>query len=459
MAMNRRQMIRSLGLGAGATFLLPWVDRTLTQAFGQTSSPRKRVIVFATSGFDPGKYTPAQVTSGRSESGKGDLPPSVSPRTDFTWPAMFAPIEDLRQNTLLIDGLTNPIEGGSVVHGCGFGALTCQHPQGNAADLAPPRGASIDQYLAQTLSANAPKSSLLFGMSHRAFAKGWNRSASAFSAGTGQSLSHATKATVLRDEIVGLATPEAGADLETGRRQALRDALNSDFGRLRARLAGPERARLDVYESAIVEFDRRFELRSSVSCDSPPSAQNASATSRMESMMEMATLALDCGLTNVVGVAVGTADDHGTHLPRYDGIGEIPVHDYGGTAYGELMDQLHQFHWRLLRNTLDTLEASAAPDDEIYILYLSTRGINVIGSHHSRIDRWPAMLYANSPRVDLGGRFLRYPGGERSFAEFCRSLCQIIGVCPDGFATGSYVAGPVNGLLPEVVGSTASACG
>jgi len=458
MAMNRRQMIRMLGLGAGASFLAPWAERTLSYAAGQAAAPRKRLIVFAVSGFDPGGYTPVEVSSGRTQ-GKDSLPSSVSPMTNFSWPSMFSPIEDLRQNAIIIDGLTNPITGGSTLHGCGFGALTCQHPQGDAASLAPPRGSSIDQYMAQTLSANAPKSSLLFGISHRAFAKGWDREASLFSAGTGQSLGHATKASVLRNEIAGLAAPDAGPDLETGRREALRDALNADFGRLRARLAGPERERLDVYESAIVEFDRRFQLRESVSCGSPPAAQNNTPNSRMESMMDMATLSLECGLTNVVGVAVGTADNHDEHLPRYDGVGEIPVHDYGGNRYGQLMDELHQFHWTLLRRTLDTLDQSDAPDDETYILYVSTRGTSVNSSHHAQLERWPALLYAKSPNVDFGGRFLRYPGRERSFAELCKSLAQVAGVCPSGFATGASVAGPVNGLLPEVVGSSTAACG
>jgi hypothetical protein len=458
MAMNRRQMIRMLGLGAGATFLSPWVERTLAPALGQTSAGRKRLIVFAVSGFEPSKFVPDEITSGRSQD-KDSLPPAVSATSSFTWPEMFSPIEDLRDNAILIDGLTNPITGGSVLHGCGFGALTCQHPQGDAASLAPPRGASIDQYMAQTLSANAPKSSLIFGISHRAFSRGWDREASLFSAGTGQSLSHATKATVLRNEIVGLASPDMSADVEGDRRQALRDVLNDDFSRLRSKLAGPERERLDIYESAIVEFDRRFELRNAVSCDGTPSADNGSATRRLDTMMDMATVALECGLTNVVGVAVGTADSHDEHLPRYDGVGEIPVHDYGGSTYGNKMNQLHQYHWSLLRRTLDTLDQGDGPDDETYILYVSTRGTSLNSSHHAQLERWPALLYAKSSRVDLGGRFVRYPSRTRSFAELCRSVSQIAGVCPDGFATGGNVAGPVNGLLPEVVGSSQNACG
>ena len=131
MAMNRRQMIRMLGLGAGASFLAPWAERTLSHAIGQAAAPRKRLIVFAVSGFDPGGYTPIEVSSGRTQ-GKDSLPSSVSPMTNFTWPSNFSPIEDLRQNAMIIDGLTNPITGGSTLHGCGFGALTCQHPQGDA---------------------------------------------------------------------------------------------------------------------------------------------------------------------------------------------------------------------------------------------------------------------------------------------------------------------------------------
>jgi hypothetical protein len=180
----------------------------------------------------------------------------------------------------------------------------------------------------------------------------------------------------------------------------------------------------------------------------------------MESMMDMATLALECGLTNVVGVGVGTSLNHDEHLPFYDGIGAIPVHDYDGTRYGELMDDLHRFHWTILRKTLDTLAQSDAPDDETFIIYVSTRGTSTANSHHGRLDRWPVMVFAKSPNVSLGGRFLRYPGGQRSFAEFCRSLCQVVGVCPNGFATGNYVVGPVNGLLEEVVSGTQPAsCG
>jgi hypothetical protein len=458
MPMNRRDLLRSLGLGAGATFMFPWVERTLSYAMGQSVAPRRRVIVVGVNGWDAERYLPVEITSGRSQEAD-QSPPAINPMTNFTWPEMFSPIEDLRQSTLFIDGLTNPVQGSNVHHGIGYGALTCQQPQGDPDRLGPPRGTSIDQYLAQTLSANAPKSSLLFGTSSDSFSTNRARHATMFSAGDGQSLSHATKASALYDEIVGLATTDPDEPVEDGRRQALRDALRTDFARLRQRLAGPERERLDVYETAITEFDRRYELRETVSCDAPPSARDGSETSRMESMMDMATLALECGLTNVVGVAVGTPDSHDTHFPRYDGIGTISVHDYGSAQYGALLDEVHKFHWRKLREMLDALEASGSPDDETIVIYFSPRGNNDHGSHHGTPGRWPVMMLARSSNIQLGGRVLRYPTGERSFAEFCRSLCQVVGVCPDGFATGSNVVGPVRGLLSEVVGSSQSACG
>ncbi len=459
--MNRRELLRTLGLGAGGAFLFPWIERTLSHATGQLPVPRRRVIVFTFAGFDCQRFTPVEVSTGRTQNGgESALPDSVEPMTDFTWQTMFSPIEDLRANTLFIDNLANPVSGSSTTHGIGYAALTCQNPDGEPGDLVPPRGQSIDQYLAQTLSANTPKSSLLFGTSYDSFTRGRERASSAFAAGTGQSLAHATKASTLYNEIVGLAEGDSnGAALETGRREALRDALRADFNRLRQRLAGPERERLDVYETAIAEFDRRFELRETLSCDSPPGARDATETSRMESMMDIATLALECGITNVIGVAVGTADHHDEHFPRYDGIGTIPVHDYNSERYMDLLDEAHQFHWTLLRKTLDTLELSDQPDDETFIIYTSARGTSRNSSHHGAVERWPVMMFAKSPNVQLGGRFLRYPPMERSLAEFFRSACQVVGVCPDGFATGDYVAGPVNGLLSEVVGSSRSACG
>jgi hypothetical protein len=223
-------------------------------------------------------------------------------------------------------------------------------------------------------------------------------------------------------------------------------------------LAGPERERLEVYETAIAEFDRRYELRQGVSCGSPPSGRDSTENSRMESMMDMATLALECGLTNVVGMAVGTADNHDEHFPRYDGIGTVPVHEYS-SRYGDLTDKVHQFHWTMLRKMIDSLDQASEPNDETIIVYTSPRGMSNYSAHHGQNTRWPLLMYAKSPNIQLGGRFLRYPPAERSFAEFCRSLAQVVGVCPDGFATGSNVVGPVRGLLDEVVGSTQSACG
>jgi len=457
MSMNRRELLRTLGLGVGGTFMAPWLERTLSRAMGQSGGPRKRVIIFTFAGWEPNKFTPVEVSTGRYQG--ESLPPSVSSMTNFTWPTMFSPIEDLRSDTLFLDGLTNPITSSDPKHGVGFGALTCQQPQGDAARLAPPRGQSIDQYLAQTLSANAPKSSLLFGGSHESFSLGRNRESSAFSAGTGQSLAHAIKASTLYEEIVGLASGDSGELVESERRLALRDALRADFARLRQKLAGPERERLDVYETAIAEFDRRFELRGTVSCDSPPGPRDGTETSRMESMMDMATLALECGLTNVVGIAVGTEDSHDRHFPRYDGIGEVPVHDYKppgnyeGARYGELLDEVHQFHWQLLRRTLDTLDQSADPNDETLVIYTASRGCSMEASHHGKVDRWPTLLLARSPNIQLGGRFLRYPPNQRSLAELFRSAAHIMGVDPTGFGTGSNVVGPVNGLLSEVVNS------
>ncbi len=459
MAMNRRDLLRTLGLGAGAAFLSPWVDRTLSHALGQSVAPRRRVIICSVVGFEPSRFVPQEVTTGRTQGEDRPLPPAVDPISNFTWPSMFAPIADLRQHTLLIDGLTNPVTGSDVHHGSGFGALTCRQPQGEPSLLAPPRGVSIDQYLAQTLSANAPKSSLLFGTSYDSFAKGRVRETSAFSAGTGQSLSHATKASALYSEIVSVASSDGSGDaMEAGRRQALRDVLSSDFSRLRQRLAGPERERLDVYETAIAEFDRRYELRENVSCGTPPSGQDNTENSRMESMMEMATLALECGLTNVVGMAVGTANSHDEHFPRYEGIGTVPVHEYN-SVYGDLTDKVHHFHWGLLRNMIESLDQSGHPDDETIIVYMTPRGMSNYSAHHGQNTRIPLMMFAKSPNIQLGGRFLRYPPHERSLAEFFRSLAQVVGVCPDGFATGDSVVGPVRGLLDEVVGSTQSACG
>lgn len=232
-------------------------------------------------------------------------------------------------------------------------------------------------------------------------------------------------------------------------------------------LAPTERRALDHYLAAIEDFEKRQQaLAGSTSCKIPgmPMLDQTMGTveDRLESMNEMAILAMTCGLTNVVGIAMGCGDSH-AYFPTFkriaigtqwekDGIGETGHEP--PDVNGPCQERIHNFNCGMLARMADAL--SAVPEgngnmfDNSVMLYMSDNG----ESHHAQYHRWPLVLLGNGGgQLRTDGRFLRYPmkgaAGGRSTADLFCSIATACGVPTDSFGKGGneIVSGPLNEVM------------
>lgn len=134
---NRRELLRSLGLGVAA---LPFVGNLTS--LGATAAGRKQrlVIIFSPNGVVPWNFWP-------DEEGR-----------DFTFKESLKPLEKYRQHTLIAKGICNKVRGAGSAHMVGIGCLltgtelspgNLQGGSGPAAGWA--NGISIDQEITQFL--------------------------------------------------------------------------------------------------------------------------------------------------------------------------------------------------------------------------------------------------------------------------------------------------------------------
>ena len=243
----------------GATSLLPIGESLLGRAFAHEIAIPKRLLVMSAYITEPDNIVPAALNVDRF---------ALEPTLVDQWPQMYAPLGPYLANTVVIpNGCGNFIGGHQ--HRAGTSALSCIDPIGaTPEDLsAPPGGPTIDQFIAGSLSAGAPHKSVLWGLSGDAIRDERQSASGVFASGPNAKLQHFVDPWAMQEYLfAGQSGSDSGLGLNGFR--PLRDVLVSDLAVLRGALAPEERAGLDSYEQAIVEFDARQEALAAVDCGS-----------------------------------------------------------------------------------------------------------------------------------------------------------------------------------------------
>lgn len=464
---SRRRFLSRLGLGAGAGLLGPIVEGLVSEAQGQTSK-RKRVVFFITgNGIKNENFLPTEV---RSNSADTLLPG----RTDYTWPTMFKALEPYRSRMLLVDGLANQC-GSPYGHTGGFGALSNVEPQGGAEKGGPPGAQTIDQFLAGKLGGDTRLKSVLYGITQTP--KGPTMS-SVFGAGSGKPQSHILSPKLLYSTIFDGLGSTAAADPKTLRKAILLDSIRHEVKRVQGNLAGEERRKLDDYLAAIDDMEKRQTAQgaSLASCQAAKAPAVAGddwnygadrpAEALLESMTEMAAVALACGITNVAGVSFGTGHSH-YFFPRFYRLAQlVPTSDWDGKPNyidGALhnepsqtvqMNVIHNFNAGLIARMIAVLskikEGNGTAWDNTVFVYFSENG----DAHHAERRHWPvAIIGSGGGGFKADGSFLRYPRkpakGYRSMGDLFCTLATGLGFPTDSFGKGGVepVVGPLTELL------------
>ncbi|MEM9187730.1 MAG: DUF1552 domain-containing protein [Myxococcota bacterium] len=439
----RRRFLQSLGLGLGASVLHPIARTLINEADGQTVNKR-RALIFVNGVMNYTLWAP------------GAMRYSTDAQTlmSYDWPAALGGLVSRRNEMVILDNLHNDINETAgndfeINHGLGYGFLSCIRPDGSPKDLGPPNAITIDQYLADTISTDAPRKSVLFGISGHGYKRNFDEELNIFARGPDEALPHVIKASVLFERLFGGADASGTSDAEALalREQRLTDILHQDIERLRSRLAAPERERLESYQLAFEEFDMRRDLGASLSCEAPMRPMRGNQDEEMRDMMAMGTLALKCGLTNVVAVNCGATSNHNEHMPHYSFHDKFIVH---GTDSGVNVERQHynpiraiwNYNCELVANAMDELEATPEGNgtalDGTLVAMTCARGIRTGNdTHHVPIangGRYPVLVGGRPPGMNLDGRYISYDLRSKGMVDFWRTCCDSLGVCPDRFA-------------------------
>ncbi len=440
---DRRRFLARMGLGAAAAPLVLGIgDSLIGRALGQTVR-RKMALFFVhgeswNGGTHPITYLPpfapelnlSGANAVKTPAAGQDMDKLMGP-ADF--PPFFAALAPYASRMVLVDGL--PLVGVAVdnpVHGLRNAVLCATGTAGN------PGGITIDQHVAGVLSRDTPIKSLQFGIGARITG---DEVTGTFASGPGAGVKHAQNPNTLLSRMVGTRTTGTGggpapALLPT----KLLDLIREDLKRLQTGLAGPEKDPLGEYLASMESFQKKEQalaMQGSMGgCTipgSPPAGQGPKpAVAAFDSMFRLSTLALKCGVTNVIGATMGNTDQHNDLALFVD-------YDSHST-YDAAMKTLTPVTMGWVATMLKDLGPLA---DSMTVTIVPSNGIGHTGpKEHHGCPTISAMVFDGPRALRTGARFLRI---KRHAADFYGTMATALGAPVDRF--NSQGAGPIKELL------------
>ncbi len=431
----RRRFLKGMGLGAlSAPLVLGIGDSLIGRALGQTAS-RKMALFFVhgeawVGGNWEMTYTPTGI-NGLSWTGNNFNRTPVDgqnqDKVGVEWPTFVAPLAPWKDRMVLVDGLP--------LYGLNFGGNAGTHRLGNAClsatgAVASPSDITIDQHVAAVLSRDTPLKSLLFGLGGRDVG---DEVTGSFVAGPGAALPHAMNANALLRRMVGVKAPTAGGPPGAPPTPSLGarvlDLVREDLKRLDRGLAAEEKALLTEYLTSMEAFQKKeaalANLGKGGTCAIPGTPPAGMGTMpgivAMDSMFRLSTLALKCGVTNVIGATMGNTDAHNDldwFVPAYS----------AHSAYDKAMASLAPISMGWVATMLKDLGPLA---DSLTVTIVPTNGLGHQGpkEHHGG-PIGAAYVIDNLRALKTGARLLRV---KRDFADFYTTLASVLGAPVEKF--------------------------
>jgi hypothetical protein len=403
----RRAFLR----GTGAALALPLLD-AMTPAFATaTARPIRLSFIEVPNGIMMDKWTPA--TEG----------------TGFALTPILEPLAGFRDRMLVLSGLDQgqskglPFEvGGDHPRACTAWLTGAHAKMTSGADLR--AGISVDQVAARELGKYTQLASLEVGLES---AEVVGACESAYGCAYYNTISWRNDTTPLpmenRPRAIferlfgdsGATDARARAALRLRERSIL-DAVSEDVRRLRGKLGGPDRGKIDQYLEAVRDVERRMQLAQAQGDHDVPKQGPVGIppvfSEYYRLMADLMVLAWQTDLTRVCTFQVGH-EMSGRAYPEV-GFGDAHhsvTHHQGDPEKIAKVIQINIFHAKMLAYYLGKLKATPDGDgsllDHALILY---GGAISDGNLHLFTDL-PLMLFANGVGGIKGGRHVRYPRG------------------------------------------------
>jgi Protein of unknown function (DUF1552) len=406
-SVDRRTFLR----GTGAAFALPLLD-AMTPAFA--TAPTRPIRM----GF-------IQVPNGIMNLQNEWAPKAVG---DLNLTQILQPLADFKDRLLVLSGLDSQQAaglgfepGGDHPRAC-TAWLTGTHAKMTAgADLR--AGISVDQIAAKHFAKETQLASLEVGLES---AEVVGSCESAYSCAYYNTIAWRDESTPLPMENRPRALFErlfgAAGTTDPNVRQALRredrsilDAVNQDVKRLRVKLGGTDRSKIDQYLDAVRDVERRIQRAESQTDRDLPELKGPAGTPSVFSehyklMADLLVLAWQTDMTRVCTFQIG----HETSPRAYPELGfadshHSQTHHHGDSEKIAKVIQINTFHVKMLSYYLDKLRSTPDGDgsllDHAMILY----GAALSDANLHLYTDLPALLVAGGVNGIKGGQHIRYP--------------------------------------------------
>jgi hypothetical protein len=432
---TRRKFLAGLGLGAASPLLTSIAGKLVGEALAQTAGPAKFKRFFLFSGAN-GLLETFTAPKARGEK-------------DFDLGPVYQPIAAYKDRLTI--ALRFFIPHTRDLHGSRTSTTTCVASPSPKTNPAPPGGVSIDRYIARKIGNGDAFSSTAVGRGDSLSADGSNQS---------YPLIYYPEAAFAKFFGGGVPGTGGGGGFVgdfASKDKTILDWMRADAGRLNARLAAPERAKLDQYLESLRSLERQIGTRAMAqgSCKKPaPSSTKTPASCNgqtgtngcgqaIEQLVDISFMAQQCGLTHVSYLSFEGMG--GPHI-KYDWLGDPRNHHDDNHAGDLAIIQKIETWWfsmigRLANQLAQAPEGSGTMLDNSLIALVNTGG----GLHHRGFNRHPLILLGG--RAGSAGRYLDYPEGKHFKGEAYASIANAFGIPTEKFGDPMYCPAPLAGLI------------
>jgi hypothetical protein len=403
---------RTFLYGTGAAFALPFLD-AMAPAFASGAARPTRMAFFQ---VPNGIMNLQNEFSPKAEGALTELPP------------ILQPLEDFKDRLLTFSGLDS-----QQAAGLGF-EIAGDHPRACTAWLTGTHakmtagadlhaGKSADQIAAEEFGKETQLASLEVGLEssevvgscEAAYSCAYFNTVSWRDETTPNPMEHRPRA--LFERLFGAAgttDPKVLAALRQEDRSIL-DAVNEDVRRLRAKLGGKDRGKIDQYTDAVRDVERRIQRAEAQKDRDIPALEGPGGVPSVFSdyykiMADLMVLACQTDMTRVITFQMG----HEMSLRSYPELGFTDSHHSQTHHHGEQdkiakVIQINTLHTKMLAYYLDKLRNTADGDGSLLDHSMIMYGAALSDANLHRYDDLPILLVAGGVNGIKGGQHIKYP--------------------------------------------------
>lgn len=447
--LNRRQLLKNIGLGVGACSLTPFLMQLEAQAAAASNPaaiPKRFVFVIRSNGVLTNEILPEGVAAIQERPHAQNLSDWVdTPLKDKKLAAGMQALEPFKDKLTLIQGLSGRMMSGD--HEAGFGALGAYNGKRS------PRDETIDWALAKHLGGVIPH----IGFTMEQFGKSVtypNLSAS----GPRTPLPYYADPMLAYTDLFGTIATGGQAKTAMDIDGNILDYMARDVKRFQNGLSSAEKEKMDHYLHGFETLQQRQaklrEMSKQLKAAAPELKDRFTSEieiERLKAHFDLTASSLIAGLTNVCTIR---CEHLGMRLSGL-GLGEKTVHHIGhmiegredgtvenpgtgktfkeGAPVGEFATRrvVMDFHMQQIAGLYEKLKAVPEGEgtmaDNTVIVYFSDHG----DRHHSPFYLWPMTVLGDAGGMFKTGRYLQYPGhrlrGNQTIGNFYLSLLHAAG--------------------------------